>query len=267
MNDLSHGVAPPARGANVPSHTRERIVRLDERTSTLVEIETTRAADFRFTPGHYARLGVGPEDDIVWRPFSIASPADASRLSFQLTRVPGGAFHGHFDRLRAGDEIRLDRRSFGFLTLAQVAPGATLWLLATGTGVAPFLSILADPATWRRHERVMLVHSVRRAGELARHDVERAMSGFGEEEHERLRFVPVVTREAVAGALGARIGALLRDGSLESVAGRRIDAAGARVLLCGNPAMIQDARTWLRERGLEAGRRGVPGQLATEGYW
>jgi len=267
VNDLSHGIAPAARSAKVPSHSRERITRIDERTSTLVAFETTRPADYRFTPGHYARLGLGPEDDIVWRPYSIASPADEARLSFQLTRVPEGEFNRRFEGLRTGDEIRLDRRSFGFLTLAQVASGGTLWLLATGTGIAPFVSILADPCTWKRHERVIVVHSVRRAAELALGDVERAMTRFANAERERLRFVSVVTREALPGAFGARIGALLRDGRLETSGECRIDAHGSRVLLCGNPAMIQDARAWLRERGLEPGRRGLPGQLATEGYW
>ncbi len=267
MNDLSHGVAPVARDPKAPSHTFERITRIDERTSTLVALETTRPAEFRFTPGHYARLGLGPDEDVVWRPYSIASPADSRRLSFQFTRVPGGAFNGRFERLRVGDAIRLDRRSFGFLTLAQLAPGGALWLVATGTGVAPFLSILADPPTWKRHERVVVVHSVRRGAELAAVDIEGAMSRFVAEERARLHFVPVVTREVVAGALGRRIGMLLRDGTLESAGGCPIDAARSRVMLCGNPEMIQDARAWLRARGLEPGRRGIPGELATEGYW
>ena len=267
MNDLSHGAAPVARSSKAPPHTVQRISRIDERTPTLVALETTRPAEFRFTPGHYARLGVGPDDDIVWRPYSIASPADADRLCFQFTRVPGGAFSDRFERLRVGDAIRVDRRSFGFLTLAQLAPGGVLWLLATGTGVAPFVSILADPSTWKRHERVVVVHSVRRVAELAREDIASAMSRFGGEERARMRFLPVVTREAMEGAFTARIGTLLGDGTLESVAGARIDASGSRVLLCGNPAMIQEVRAWLRERGLEPGRRGLPGQLATEGYW
>lgn len=266
MNDLSHG-APVARSAAIPPHTEERVLRIDERTRSLVALETTRPAEFRFTPGHYARLGVGPEDDIVWRPYSIASAADRDRLSFLFTRVPGGAFNRHFDALREGDAIRLDRRSFGFLTLAQVAPGGTLWMLATGTGIAPFVSILADPSTWKRYERVVVVHSVRHAAELARGDIEDAMARFGSAGRDALRFIPIVTRETIPGTLQSRIGMLLRDGTLESQTGCRIDPAAARVLLCGNPEMIRDARAWLRERGLEPGRRGIPGQLATEGYW
>jgi len=267
MNDLSQGAAVAPRSGNAPPYTVERIVALDRRTPGLVAFETTRPAQFRFTPGHYARLGVGPEDDIVWRPYSIASAAHEERLAFQFTRVPGGAFNEHFDRLGAGDAIRVDRRSFGFLTLGQVAPGGTLWLLATGTGVAPFLSIMADESTWRRHERVVVAHSVRHEAELASRDVQAIMEKRPAADRARLAMLPIVTRERVAGALGERIGALLRSGALEAAGGGAIDAAGARVMLCGNPDMIKDARAWLRERGLEPGRRGVPGQLATEGYW
>ncbi|HXZ49363.1 MAG TPA: ferredoxin--NADP reductase, partial [Usitatibacter sp.] len=268
MNDLSHaGAAIAPRDGKAVPFTVERILAIQHRAPGLVAFDTTRPADFRFTPGHYARLGLGPDDDIVWRPYSIASAVTEDRLSFRFTRVPGGAFNRHFERLRAGSPIRLDRRSFGFLTLGQVAPGGVLWLLATGTGAAPFLSILADDATWKRHERVIFAHSVRTAAELAGADVDGAMSMRAAEDRARLCLIPVVTRERVSGALGERIGALLRSGALESAAGRVIDAPGSRVMLCGNPEMIKDARTWFRERGLEPVRRGVPGQLATEGYW
>ena len=269
MNDLSHpaAIAPAPRGGSAPPFTLERLVAVHHRTPGLVAFETTRAADFRFTPGHYARLGLGPQDSVIWRPYSIASAPDAQHLAFQFTRVPGGAFNALFDAARPGDAIRVDRRSFGFLTLAQVAPGGVLWLAATGTGVAPFLSILSDAATWQRHERVVLVHSVRLAAELATADVEAAMARRPPADRERLRVIPVVTREAFPGALQARIGELLRGGVLESAAACPIEAARARVMLCGNPDMIKDVRAWMRERGLEPGRRGVPGQLATEGYW
>jgi ferredoxin--NADP+ reductase len=267
MNDLSHGAAVAPRGGACAPFSVERVTRLVERAPNLVALETTRPAAFRFTPGHYARLGLGPEDDIVWRPYSIASASDEDRLAFQFTRVPGGAFNGRFQALREGDAICVDRRSFGFLTLAQLAPGGVLWMLATGTGVAPFLSIVADSATWERHERVVIAHSVRHAAELAGADIEAAMERRSRAERERLTVIPIVTREQVPGVLHARIGELLASGALESAAGSAIDAAHARTMLCGNPGMIREVRAWMRGRGLEPGRRGVPGQLATEGYW
>jgi ferredoxin--NADP+ reductase len=260
MNDLTHGAPAPApRSGFAVSFTVERVASIVRPAPTLAHFETTRPPDFRFTPGHYARLGLGPDDDVVWRPFSIASPAAGERLAFQLTRVSGGAFNRLFEALAPGDAIRLDWRAFGFLTLGQVAPGGTLWLIATGTGVAPFLSIVSDAATWMRHERVIVVHSVRHAAELATAGVAAAEA--------RITAIPVVTRESCAGALHARIGELARSGALEEAAGRRLEPAGSRVMLCGNPEMIRDMRAFARERGFEPGRRGVPGTLATEGYW
>jgi ferredoxin--NADP+ reductase len=270
MNDLSHdarALAPAPRDGFGAPFTVERVLALRHPAPGLARFDVTRPAGFRFTPGHYARLGLGPDDAVVWRPYSIASPAhDAGRLEFHFTRVPGGAFNAHFDPLGPGDAIRLDRRSFGFLTLAQVRPGGTLWLVATGTGIAPFLSILADPSTWTRHERVVVAHSVRAGAELA-HEQALAAAAQHHGAGSRLRFVPVVTRESWPGALTERVGALLAAGALEEAAGARLDAAGGRLLLCGNPEMIREMRALARSRGLEPGRRGVPGTLATEGYW
>jgi ferredoxin/flavodoxin---NADP+ reductase len=232
-----------------------------------VRFETTRPPQFRFTPGHYARLGLGADEAVVWRPYSIASPAGAEGLAFHFTRVPGGAFNALFEGLAPGDPIRIDRRSFGFLTLAQVASGGVLWLVATGTGVAPFISMLADGATWARHDEVVVVHSVRHAAELATAEIEAAIASRGAEAQGRVHIVPVVTRERVNGALGARIGELLRAGTLESAAGRALDGARSRLMVCGNPGMVADVRSLARERGFEPGRRGLPGGIATEGYW
>lgn len=254
--------------ATAPRFTVETIRSLQRRTPTLVYFTTTRPAGYRFTPGHYGRLGLGPEDATIWRPYSIASPADDhDRLAFQLTCAPGGQFSGLFCGVAKGDLVRVDRRSFGFLTLATLAPRGTLWMLATGTGLAPFLSIIADAATWERHERAILVHSVRHAAELAPDAIEAAMTARTSEERSRLTVVPVVTREAFPGALGERLGPLLQSGELEARAAGTIEPALARVMLCGNPEMIREVRAIVRERGLEPGRRGVPGQLATEGYW
>jgi ferredoxin/flavodoxin---NADP+ reductase len=269
MNDLSRPdglLAPAPRDGFAPAYTVERIVAMRRPAADLVRFETTRPPQFRFTPGHYGRLGLGADEAIVWRPYSIASPGADERLAFHFTRVPGGAFNGLFERLAPGDPIRIDRRSFGFLTLAQVAPGGVLWLVATGTGIVPFVSLLADGATWARHDGVVVVHSVRHAAELATAELESAAASRAEARG-RLRIVPVVTRERMDGALDQRIGELLRSGTLESAAGRALDAAGSRLMVCGNPEMIRDVRALARERGLEPGRRGVPGGIATEGYW
>jgi ferredoxin--NADP+ reductase len=251
--------APP------PVFTVERIESLRWHTPSLACFGTTRPAPFHFTAGHYARLGLGEDEAIVWRPYSIASAPDAPRLDFQITLVPGGEFCTLFSRCGAGSPVRVDRRSFGFLTLSQLARGGTLWLIATGTGLAPFLSILGDSATWARHERVVLVHSVRHAAELMPEAIDAAIAPG--QPLRAFQSLSIVTRERAPGCLHERVGALLRSGELEARAGGRIDAERARVMLCGNPEMIRDLRSEMRERGLAAARRGVPGQLAAEGYW
>jgi ferredoxin--NADP+ reductase len=127
--ELPLPVVPPAPAA--PRFTVERIRSIVARTPALTSFTITRPADYRFTPGHYGRLGLGDDAAIVWRPYSIASPAaDDTRLAFDFTRVPGGAFSELFARAGAGDAIRLDRRSFGFLTVDALAPGGALWLFS-----------------------------------------------------------------------------------------------------------------------------------------
>lgn len=259
-------IALPA-DPDAPRFTVERIESLAYRARNLVYFTVTRPAGYRFTPGHYARLGLGLGEGLVWRPYSIASAADDDHLAFQLTCAPGGKFTGLFCGAKPGDAIHVDRRSFGFHTVSSLAPGGALFLLATGTGLAPYLSILADPLTWTRHERAILVHSARHAAELAPDAIAAAMRRHGASERSRLTVLPVVTREKVPGTFGQRLGALLESGALEKAAGCAIEPQGARVMLCGNPEMILEMRKAMRDRGLAPGRRGVPGQLSAEGYW
>lgn len=259
--------ASPPTAARTVAHTIERIVSIRHRTPSLVSLTTTRHEDFTFRPGQYARLGLGDEGAVIWRPYSIGSPVDARTLQFEFTRVEGGPFTRHFLGRAPGDRIRVDRRSFGFLTLEQVEAGGALWLVATGTGLAPFVSILADPATLKRHARVIVVHSVRQVAELTLDSIDSAMGRIARSDRARVQVIPVVTRERVDGTLGERLGALLASGELERVARCRIEPGGSRVMLCGNPDMIKDVRAILGERGLVPGRRAAPGQMLTEGYW
>jgi ferredoxin--NADP+ reductase len=129
--------------------TTERVLSMRWWTPTLVSLRTTRYRGFRFTPGHYTRLGLGADGDLVWRPFSLASAAYDDFLEFIAVLVPGGAFSEPLRRLRVGDAIRVDKASYGFLTVDQLARGRDLWMLASGTGLGPFLSILKDPPSGR----------------------------------------------------------------------------------------------------------------------
>ena len=249
--------------------TTERVLSIRNWTPTLLSFRTTRWRGFRFTAGQYTRLGLGADDDPVWRPFSLASAAYDDFLEFIAVLVPGGRFSQRLSRLRIGDSLRVDKTSYGFLTVDQLASGKDLWLLASGTGLGPFMSILRDPSVWQDYERLIVAHSVRHTSELAwRDEIGEIRNGeLFAEANATLRYLPIVTREPGACGLAEHIPLLLADGRLERAAACELGVANARVLVCGNPAMARELRQALTARGLATSRRGLPGQMAFEKYW
>jgi ferredoxin--NADP+ reductase len=252
-------------------YTTETITDVRPWTENLFSFRTTRDRGYRFVPGQFARLGVRgrAEDSIVWRAYSIASAAHDEHLEFFSVVVPGGAFTSRLATLREGDPILVERRSYGFLTTDRFEAGRDLWMLATGTGLAPFLSILHDFATWEGYENLVLVQSVRTQSELAYEDLIR---GFDKSEYyaqfaHKLRYARIVTREPVPGTLRDRVTKLLASGVLEENIGLRLDLDRSRIMLCGNPEMVEDSRRLLTGRGFRMSRRGDPGHLAVENYW
>ena len=148
--------------------TRQRLLEVQTLTPTLFTLRTTRDPGFRFTAGQFARLGVRkPSGSIVWRAYSMVSAPHDEFLDFFSIVVPDGEFTSELSRLEPGDELLIDKQAFGFLTLDRFPDGRDLWLLATGTGLAPFLSILQDFEVWQRFERIVLVYSARTGSELA----------------------------------------------------------------------------------------------------
>jgi ferredoxin/flavodoxin---NADP+ reductase len=252
-------------------YTTERITAVRPWTDSLFSFRTTRDRGYRFVPGQFARLGVPGEADgsIVWRAYSIASAAHDEHLEFFSVVVPGGQFTSRLSKLREGDAIHVERRSYGFLTTDRFEAGRDLWMLATGTGLAPFLSILHDFETWEHYENIVLVQSVRTQQELAYEDVIRGFdkSEYYAEHAQKLRYARIVTREPVPGTLRDRVTKLLASGVLEENLGMRLDLDRSRIMLCGNPEMVEDSRKLLVERGFRLSRRGDPGHLAVENYW
>lgn len=268
MNATIEASQENPRRDNAEKWTDERVLSIRYWTSNLLSFRTTRHRDFRFTPGHYARLGIGTGDDVVWRPYSLVSAADDDYLEFVAVLVPGGAFSERLAKLRADDEMKIEKASFGFLTVDQLAPGHDLWLLASGTGIGPFVSILRDSATWRSFERLIVVHSVRHRSELAyRDEIIACPGGMPVGAKSRLGYFPVVTREPGATEFAERIPRLLADGRLEQAAGASLSVADSRLMICGNPEMARELRQLLGARGFATGRRGVSGQMAFEKYW
>ncbi|MET1078612.1 MAG: ferredoxin--NADP reductase [Pseudomonas sp.] len=251
-------------------YSRETLSEVRAWSPTLFSLRCSRDPHFRFRAGQFARLGVPKADGrIVWRAYSMLSAPHDEFLEFFSIVVPGGEFSSELSRLRAGDTLLVERQPFGFLTLDRFVDGHDLWLLATGTGVAPFLSILQDFEVWQRYERILLVYSARTRAELAYQELIEQLPhrDYLREFADKLVYLPVVTREAVPGLLHGRITELIASGELERAAGVALTAEQSRVMLCGNPQMIEDCRTLLKQRDMQLSLTRRPGQVAVENYW
>ncbi|NER61257.1 ferredoxin--NADP reductase [Pseudomonas sp. MAFF212428] len=256
--------------ASAEKFTRQTLLDVQPLTPSLFSLRVTRDAGFRFRAGQFARLGVAKADgSVVWRAYSMVSSPFDEYLDFFSIVVPGGEFTSELSRLREGDTLLIDRQAFGYMTLDRFVDGRDLWLLATGTGIAPFLSILQDFDAWERFDSIKLVYSVREARELAYQDV---IAGLEQRDYlaeyaGKLQFIPVVTREQHPGALTGRITALIENGELERAAGLALSPEHSRVMICGNPQMIDDTRQVLKARDLQLSLSRRPGQVAVENYW
>ncbi|MHA6638416.1 ferredoxin--NADP reductase [Stutzerimonas frequens] len=256
--------------ASEEKFTRQRLLEVRTLTPNLFTLRTSRDPGFRFTAGQFARLGVRkPSGCIVWRAYSMVSAPHDEFLDFFSIVVPDGEFTSELSRLKVGDELLVDKQAFGFLTLDRFPDGRDLWLLATGTGIAPFLSILQDFEAWQRFERIILVYSVREACELAYQQLvaELPQRDYLEGLGTKLLYLPVVTRERVPGALHGRITTLIENGELERAADLQLTPEHSRIMLCGNPQMIEDTRAVLKARDLNLAMTRRPGQVAVENYW
>ncbi|QXH36461.1 ferredoxin--NADP reductase [Pseudomonas muyukensis] len=256
--------------ASADKFTRQTLLDVQPLTPNLFSLRVTRDPGFRFRAGQFARLGVTKADgSVVWRAYSMVSAPHDEFLDFFSIVVPGGEFTSELSRLGKGDTLLIDRQAFGYLTLDRFVGGRDLWLLATGTGIAPFMSILQDFEAWERFDNIKLVYSVREAQELAYVD---EIAGLERRDYlaefaGKLQFIPVVTREGHPGALNARITTLIENGELEQAAGLALSPEHSRIMLCGNPEMIDQTRKVLKARDLQLSLSKRPGQVAVENYW
>ena len=217
-----------------------------------------------FEAGQFTKLGLQIDGEIVGRPYSFVNSPEEQPYEFYYSVVPDGPLSPRLARLAPGSPIFLGASPSGFLVLSEIPDSQCLWLLATGTGIGPFLSMLATNTPWQRFQRIVLVHAARHAADLSYSE---RIDALTRSRSDRLRVVKVVSRESSSGALHGRIPDLVRDGQLEAAAGLPLDAATAQVLLCGNPAMVADTTAVLLERGMRKHRRRSPGQISAENYW
>lgn len=260
-------------------------------TPSLFSFTVTRPNNFKFSAGQFVRLGVNASQlkhyqqegiqsnqsidvlssEAVFRAYSIVSSPFDEVLEFFSIVIPDGAFTSQLQYLQVGDGLLLDTTPFGFLTLAryQQPLPKDLWLLATGTGLAPFISMLQDMQTWQDYEHIVLAYSARTIEELAYVDkIEQLQEDFGAlvEDPAKLIFIPIVTREPMEGALTERLPKLLLDNCLQQRAGIALDTDSAHIMLCGNPEMVEETKETLKSMGMVMNRRGE-GNIAVENYW
>jgi len=228
-------------GSTVP-YTEQRITSFRRWSEKTFSFKTTRPPAFCFENGEFVTLGLRTERKLIARAYSIVSTRDADHLEFLSIRVPNGPLSTRLAAIRQGEPILVNSKATGSLTLGHVRPGRNLYMLATGTGLAPFVALIRHPSAYERFERVILVHTVRTAGDLAYRDEIEARSG------DRLRYVPTVTREPFP--TPGRGADLFRSGELfASLRLPAADAAHDRVMLCGNPHMNREMREYLEGEG------------------
>lgn len=260
---------PPLVSPQIPAQKKrwslERVEALRAWTPSLWSISVSRPADYSFTPGHYARLGL-PADagDAAWRAYSIVSAPSEALLEFLVTLIPGGAFTSQLAAGGRGANVMVEAGAMGFFIESQLSPGETLWMLATGSGVGPYVSMLRDGAVWARYRKIVLVHCVRQAAELAYAEelrrVESARAGA-------FQYMPIATREPGSTVLSERVPPLIESGALEAAVGEPLDVSTARVMVCGNPDFTGDMRRLLVARKFQPCRRGLVGSMVFENYW
>ena len=246
----------------------ERVLAVHHWTETQFAFSTTRDRGLRFENGQFVMVGLPVAGRPLLRAYSIASANHEDHLDFLSIKVPGGPLTSKLQHVRAGEEVLVSRKPTGTLVLQDLKPGERLYLLSTGTGAAPFLSLISDLQVYERFEVVVLVHGVRWARETAvvRNRIEtlKGQELLGPQVRAQLRYCPTVTREPSVhrGRLTTLIesGRLTRDLDLPP-----LDPATDRVMVCGSPAMLSDTSKLLEARGFHiAPRSGEPGDYVIE---
>ncbi|RUO45790.1 ferredoxin--NADP reductase [Idiomarina aquatica] len=221
------------------------------------------AEPFDFKAGQFVRLGLPGGDAKALRAYSLASPPGASVIDFVIAEVADGLTSPQLAKLKPGDSVTITQPASGFFTLDEVPDGDDLWLLSTGTGIGPFISMLHTEQPWRRFRRINLVHGVRTAADLV---YQEQIQHWQQQYPDRLGYQPVITREQIPGALNERIPQLLESGKLEAALATPL-TTNSQVMLCGNPDMITECRGVLAAKGLAKNTRRKPGNVTSENYW
>lgn len=245
----------------------ETVLDVQHWTENLFSFKTTRSPSFRFDSGQFVMIGLEVDGRPLLRAYSMAGSTHDETLSFFSIKVANGPLTSRLQHIKAGDPILVGAKPTGTLVLDNLKPGRNLYLLSTGTGLAPFLSIIRDPASYERFEKVVLVHGCRFTSELTYGSMDVAEIKddplVGEQAVSQLIYYPTVTREAFVHR--GRITQLINSGQLTNDIGLApLDSVFDRVMLCGGPHMIEDLRQLLAARGFSEGASHTPGEFVIE---
>jgi len=217
-----------------------------------------------FEAGQFAKLALPVAGELVSRPYSFVNAPREKPYEFCYNLVAEGPLSPRLARLEPMDVVFFAPGASGNFVLGEIPDAEHLWLVATGTGIGPYLSMLRTEAPWRRFRKVILVHAVRRAQDLIYREAIEAVHGA---HPDAFRLVPLVSRERHPGALAGRIPEAIANEHLERAAGVELSARSSQVMLCGNPDMVTDVVDVLKGRGMKRHRRREPGHISVEPYW
>ncbi|APG20706.1 ferredoxin--NADP(+) reductase [Kosakonia radicincitans DSM 16656] len=218
-----------------------------------------------FTAGQFAKLGLEIDGERVQRAYSYVNAPGNPDLEFYLVTVPEGKLSPRLAALQPGDEVQIVSEAAGFFVLEEVPDCETLWMLATGTAIGPYLSILQEGKDLQRFKNLVLVHAVRYAADLSYLPL---MLELQQRYEGKLRIQTVVSRETISGSLTGRVPALIESGALEEAVGLPMNTETSHVMLCGNPQMVRDTTQLLKDsRQMTKHLRRRPGHITAEHYW
>lgn len=249
-------------------YSTERVLSVHHWNENLFSFKTTREAGLRFENGQFVMIGLEVEGRPLTRAYSIVSPNYQEYLEFFSIKVPDGPLTSRLQHLKVGDELLVSKKPTGTLVIDDLKPAKNLYLLSTGTGLAPFMSVIQDIEVYDRFEKIILVHGVRYVSELAYADfIEKELPNnefFGDEVRNKLIYYPTVTREPFRNQ--GRLTTLINTEKLfEDIALPSLNPTNDKVMLCGSPQMLADTEALLNSRGFKVSPRiGEPGDYVIE---
>lgn len=268
MDQQTNGTLGGGQVFELPKNVfAEKVVEVQQYTDRLFRFRITRPASFRFRSGEFVMIGLPNSEKPVFRAYSIASPSWDEELEFFSIKVPDGPLTEHLQKIQPGDTVLMRKKPTGTLVLDALLPGKRLFLLSTGTGIAPFASVVRDPETYEKFEKVVLTHTCREVAELQYGydltDIAKNDPLVGEEASEKLVHFPTTTQED--SPVMGRITTLIETGAMAAKLGmEQLDPETDRVMLCGSMAMIQDLKTMLDARGFDEGSNNRPSSYVVE---